>query len=45
MQVCIRILDKKQTKIERWLENHRRKTNHFFSKVCNVLGKVFVLHL
>ena len=31
-QVYIRTFEKKQTKNERWKENHRRKTNYFIGK-------------
>ena len=31
-QVCIRTIEKKQTKNERWKENHWRKTNYFIGK-------------
>ena len=40
-QVCIRTFEKKQTKNERWKENHRRKTNYFYWKICKVVGKTF----
>ena len=39
-QVYIRTFERKQTKKERRKENHRRKTNCFFFKVCNVLSKI-----
>ena len=41
-QVYIRTLEKKQTKNERWKENHRRKTNYFIGKYATSWVRFFI---